>query len=788
MLVLLGLPNASAQVNDAVAYYALDESSDWVVDSSGFGGNGTAVGTLKRGETGATCLLDDCFFFHGTTDGVDLSFNRSVSTADSLTLTYWVKTNTTGVDMVIGKTETGNNYIVNGINYRQVNRASMTTEIGSGGIRDYYSESSTALINDNDWHFVAMVWQPGKVSVFNATVQQANWSVQFYIDGAFRGTTKFREVSNSTTTIVTAGNWSIGYMKVLLSPGTNYTGYLDELAIYNRTLNITELDTLYNNGNGFNPYKAPPAGNFTITAINRYNDTLIQDFNATVNGTLFESVAGVATTNINATVGALVNITVESSTYHTITTNGINVSIGSHQSKMFQHNESISAFSNSSGNSIQIFNVFTPLKTFSATNGTLMAFMNGGNISANATATGFNPALFNITTGEVTTGSTNIFMNPNISFLLKNEVTGGMFNTSLADDVFLEIFCPTKTFTHNFTAAVSNNVTIEVDCGWTLMKLDLEFGNTTYFRTLVPDLDSSGVDFWVVDLNSDSVVQTNIIINDLTGDFTGGQGFMNRFVNGSDEQIAGGVFDVENKIVFFLLKNGLYTLTIVSGDSTQTRVIGQILADAASTKTINIPDILLLPNSTLGGTVQWTLLDLGTDIKFFYNDSETLTSTLRFAITNGTGSEVFVATGGVLGNFFAKFTIVNNETTHTACFNATHATFGNIQECTVFGPSGIFLGPDKFPGFTQAGLDQFFKWTGAPIILFTYMGASGGSVPIALTLVAVELAGFDTLGFFSLGGLMGLSGSAEATFNGLILGLVALGALLLFLRESEVTV
>ena len=91
--------------------------------------------------------------------------------------------------------------------------------------------ASTATINDGDWHHV--------VATYDGT------NIQLYVDNSPDGT-----VSAPSPTWSTANNVEIGRL------GTTryWDGLIDEMAIYDRALNATEVGLLWDSGNGTNPY------------------------------------------------------------------------------------------------------------------------------------------------------------------------------------------------------------------------------------------------------------------------------------------------------------------------------------------------------------------------------------------------------------------------------------------------------------------------------------------------------------------------------------------------------
>ena len=90
-----------------------------------------------------------------------------------------------------------------------------------------------------------------------------------------------------------------------------FTGDLDEVYIWNRTLNqseITDFNTAMVNKQTY------PFGNFgffSIKAVDLFNQSInISSFSAIINGTLYNTTTGTITTNINSSLAEIYNITI----------------------------------------------------------------------------------------------------------------------------------------------------------------------------------------------------------------------------------------------------------------------------------------------------------------------------------------------------------------------------------------------------------------------------------------------------------------------------------------------
>jgi len=83
--------------------------------------------------------------------------------------------------------------------------------------------------------------------------------------------------------------------------GQFFKGIIDEVGIWNRALTSTEISELYNSGNGLQyPFGISPT-NFTITAQDKSTNTSLNNFEALVDGTYYNTSTGSIVTDINTT-------------------------------------------------------------------------------------------------------------------------------------------------------------------------------------------------------------------------------------------------------------------------------------------------------------------------------------------------------------------------------------------------------------------------------------------------------------------------------------------------------
>ncbi|NOR84767.1 DUF2341 domain-containing protein, partial [archaeon] len=184
--------------------------------------NGTAETEIDR-IIESSSALD----FDGTNDYVDAITDSSLDITNEITVIAWVHP--------IGTIGSGGYAIVSeyGNHYTQIRKNS-----GSGSKIAFWHAAATIWFESNtdvplnQWSFITVT--------FNKSETTQN--VKFYLNGVANGT------GDTTTALVpTANNLWFGNVETV---SRYFNGTIDEVAIFNRTLNSTEISDLYNNGIG----------------------------------------------------------------------------------------------------------------------------------------------------------------------------------------------------------------------------------------------------------------------------------------------------------------------------------------------------------------------------------------------------------------------------------------------------------------------------------------------------------------------------------------------------------
>lgn len=227
-----------ALTNNLVAYYKLDGNSNDSVGSN----NGTDTSI-----TYSTGKISNAAFFNATTDKIicgDTPFDFERTQAFSISL--WIKINSTSVNRFpITKQEASGNYrgfslwhtTTNVLNFALVSTGTNKCEIQSPTITD-----------TTNWMHVVVTYDGS--SSTNGMAIWVNNSEQ----------SKGVVSNNLTTSILNDVQLEIGNRNAAF----NFDGGIDEIGVWSRNINSTEISQLYNGGNGL-PYPYGTAYNLTAS-------------------------------------------------------------------------------------------------------------------------------------------------------------------------------------------------------------------------------------------------------------------------------------------------------------------------------------------------------------------------------------------------------------------------------------------------------------------------------------------------------------------------------------------
>jgi hypothetical protein len=222
-----------------------DITGNTMLDRSGNGLNGTLANTAS-----ATGRINQALCFSGYNSDVAIADNAGLRLSHDLTLTAWINTtNTTQKQDFISKydfsgQETG--YILQMLPNGTVNLRLGGSNVFSG-IRD---ASDSTVINDGQWHYVAVVIPIGG-------------HVQFFIDGNPTTTTAQVAAASGNSQPLYLGTFPGAYN------GLPFVGCLDEVRIFGRSLSAAEISALATSSgpqiSTVSPTTTPEGSAFSVT-------------------------------------------------------------------------------------------------------------------------------------------------------------------------------------------------------------------------------------------------------------------------------------------------------------------------------------------------------------------------------------------------------------------------------------------------------------------------------------------------------------------------------------------
>jgi Concanavalin A-like lectin/glucanases superfamily/Bacterial TSP3 repeat len=224
-----------------VAHYKFDEAPAAVTAASAVGGNPGAVGSAV--VTGVTGIAGNAYQFanlFGQDDIVDMGnavFLENIIATKALTYTAWIKSTdvSTGRNTVISTADTtlANSYVDMGIAGLTPHGGALSGRHrpnGDANITEIFSDTppSTALVNDDVWHHVAM------------SIDLETDTIRLYVDGVPTG---------ENNTIAAAAfpafnNFEVGRLGRNV-PTDAYAGLIDDVQVYNEALTPARIAALF---------------------------------------------------------------------------------------------------------------------------------------------------------------------------------------------------------------------------------------------------------------------------------------------------------------------------------------------------------------------------------------------------------------------------------------------------------------------------------------------------------------------------------------------------------------
>jgi len=454
--------------------------------------------------------------------------------------------------------------------------------------------------------------------------------------------------------------------------------------------------------------------------------------------------------------------------YFNVTYNRINISDGGSLSgSLFQSLVNIYVNDSLTNQLITSFDLVTNTSSYAVSGGyILLPSKQGSNHFLNISGTSYPLTSITYSINAVQNLSVYINMSPRFQFYLRREADNSIFDVVGTNTTKLTIYCPNKNIVINFRNLTSNSTQENktVDCAYTLMKMDVSYASTSYFRTLIPPKTQQNVTWWLLDLNQDTGVQIIINLVDLTGDFTSGIIRLITAVGGGNEDIIEQQFDISTSATLYLLKDGLYTVSLVNSANTIERQLGNLIADAAGTRTITYPNIPFYPENTiLENNISWSYyFNVSSNtLRLQYNDATGSSTLIRWKIYNGSNTSSLLQTFTGTTNSSETFTynaVSGNTTYFTELFVQNGLLTFNITDIKTWGDFSGYL--SSFAGYTVTEAKNLKHYASTLFLVVWGLLFSAKFIVVGLVSTTIWMGILKTLGWFDISFLwVGLIGT-----------------------------
>jgi Concanavalin A-like lectin/glucanases superfamily len=232
-----------------VAYWKLDETSGTAISDSAGSADGTATG-VSLNETGAVSTSHTSVLFSGASSYINIPDTAALNiTTGGLSISAWIyPTTTAGYRAILGKGNGGGGvyaYLF------ALDSGTLFPSLYMSTPNALWSNRATTPVVLNSWNHVAVTYNPTGSKLI------------YYVNG------------------VEAGNYTVSGGAVAVSPerleigtminnGYSFVGKIDEVAIFNSVLDLSEVSALYSSFVSCRSATALPSGvwNFVGTVFN----------------------------------------------------------------------------------------------------------------------------------------------------------------------------------------------------------------------------------------------------------------------------------------------------------------------------------------------------------------------------------------------------------------------------------------------------------------------------------------------------------------------------------------
>jgi len=523
--------------SDIIIWSDYEGSSTVLVDEKGYQ-NGSIQGTLTRGTADKPSGLP--YSLTGSFSGTNFAQWASDPTTQNLdattdrTILFWTKSvNSGGLsgDYQVGSGSTGHFGVASGTTYFYLLNGA--NPLASGGI---------PIGELSGWNLHAGV------------INSSTSSIEYWINGELRNTTAYSTVMPISNTVAR----KIGYSDE--SAGAGAVNGIAQYIIIEGVLTSSEQTCLYNSGAGRN-YSSfvtnclgSGASNYSISVVNKYNDSALNNVSATLNGSTFYNTTGnVIYTNISNNASFLYDISLtgeyafsESLTDHNLSANST--------LKLDKYTE-FSAYEYITDNPIINFTVSMAGYTYTTTNGVAYLPANNSLVSFNSDI----HAQTNATVSKQQYYNFTGYTENSVQVYIYDQDTGSIIN-----DTTISILFSGNSSEDNYT---TTNGTLYVDGlldgQYSVKASGSNYTQGTYLITVASDsfqtlniylsIETSQVLFTIKDFDDEAVLIDASIV-------------MARFIDGGWSTVNSKLSDITGRVQFEYVENIKYRFTVSKDD------------------------------------------------------------------------------------------------------------------------------------------------------------------------------------------------------------------------------
>jgi hypothetical protein len=260
LMMFLIVPSVMAYPTNLKAYWKFDGGA---TDSTTNVNTGTVTGATNGLLYG---YVNQGYLFDAISERIEVPHSASLAITGNMSFSFWMYPTSFATTSYVLEKVSATSY-PNPYQIYIPNTGKITFALGTGIAQQ--SVTSDNAYSLNKWSFV--------------TINRNGTSVYFYINGTLNGAKK--------TMVAITPTDSGKHMFLGNNAGntTAFKGYLDEMTIWNKVLDTTDINLLYTN-KLFDT-------NFSISNVNKYNGSTISNYNIYLNNTQYKSISGTKTFN-----------------------------------------------------------------------------------------------------------------------------------------------------------------------------------------------------------------------------------------------------------------------------------------------------------------------------------------------------------------------------------------------------------------------------------------------------------------------------------------------------------